>query len=260
MAQIRIGESRYIQGRDTGARPAFRVGESNWELTTDTAKTNGSPMLRLNGGGANYYIREKFGGNISLSINMYAKASGHGGGDDGEGTTVTQECKMYIADIKTYDQNGSLISSSITSNFRNNGSNGSGGVTVTPYNTISNVTDGNLATFIGVTGRAVSSWGGSSTVNLLGDVSISNTSGIATKVEIYYGYNGDGRCCWSKSHAFETNSTIVEGYVKTNLSGVLVSHKAYSDNDKGGDNEGIARFKLTFLWDGSSWTYSESAW
>ena len=260
MAQIKIGTSRYIQGRDTGARPAIQVGGEYWELTTDTAKTNGSPMLRLNNGGANYYIREKYGGNISLSINMYAKAYGHGGGSNGEGKVVTQECKMYIADILTYDQNGSIISSSISSNFRDNGSSGGGGVTITPYNTVSSATDGNLGTFIGITGKAKSTLGNSSTVNILGDVSISNTSGIATKVEIYYGYNGDGRCCWSQSDAYTTNSTIVEGYVKTNLSGVLVSHKAYSDNDKGGDNEGVTRFKLTFLWNGSSWTYSESAW
>lgn len=260
MAQIKIGTSRYIQGRDTGARPAIQVGGEYWELTTDTAKTNGSPMLRLNNGGANYYIREKYGGNISLSINMYAKAYGHGGGSDGEGKVVTQECKMFIADILTYNQNGSIISSSISSNFRNNGSSGGGGVTITPYNTVSSATDGNLGTFIGITGTAKSVLGGSSTVILNGDVSVSNTSGIATKVEVYYGYNGDGRCCWSKSDAYRTNGTIVEGYVNTYLNGSHIHHLGYSDNDEGGDNEGIARFKLTFLWNGSSWTYSESAW
>ena len=260
MAQIKIGTSRYIQGRDTGARPAIKINTENWELTTDIVKTNGSPMLKLTSGATSYYVREKYGANISLSIAMYAKASGSGGGANGEGTVVDQKCKMYIADIKTYDQNGSLISSSITSNFRNNGSNGKGGVTVTPYNTISNVTDGNLGTFIGITGTAKSALESSSTVNLLGDVSISNTSGIATKVEIYYGYNGDGRCCWSESDAYTKNPTIVEGYVKTNLSGVLVSHKAYSDNDKGGDNEGVARFKLTFTWNGTSWVMAEATW
>lgn len=260
MAQIKIGTSRYIQGRDTGARPAIKINTENWELTTDIEKTNGSPMLRLNNGGANYYIREKYGANISLSIAMYAKASGSGGGADGEGKVVYQECKMYIADILTYDQNGSIIPSSISSNFRNNGSSGGDGVTITPYNTVSSATDGNLGTFIGITGKAKSTWGNSSTVNILGDVSISNTSGIATKVEIYYGYNGDGRCCWSQSDAYKTESTIVEGYVKTNLSRVLVSHKAYSDNDRGGDNEGVARFKLTFTWNGTSWVMAEATW
>ncbi len=260
MAQIKIGTSRYIQGRDTGARPAIKINTENWELTTDIEKTNGSPMLKLTSGATSYYIREKYGANISLSIAMYAKASGSGGGGDGEGEVVYQECKMYIADILTYDQNGSIIPSSISSNFRNNGSSGGDGVTITPYNTVSSATDGNLGTFIGITGKAKSTWGNSSTVNILGDVSISNTSGMATKVEIYYGYNGDGRCCWSKSDAYTTKSTIVEGYVKTNLSGVLVSHKAYSDNDRGGDNEGVARFKLTFTWNGTSWVMAEATW
>ena len=260
MAQIKIGTNRYIQGRSTGVRPAIQVGGEYWELTTDSGKTNGSPMLRLNNGVSNYYIREKYGGNISLSINMYAKASGHGGGADGEGRDVTQECKMYIADILTYDQNGSIISSSISSNFRNNGSSGNGYVTITPYNIISSCIDGNLGTFIGITGKAQAAGGTYSVVNLLGDVSISNTSGTATKVEIYYGYNEDGRCCWSKSNAYPTNSTIVEGYVNTYLNGSHIHHLGYSDNDKGGDNEGVNRFKLTFLWNGSSWTYSESAW
>lgn len=260
MAQIKIGTSRYIQGRDTGVRPAIKIGNENWELTTDSVKTNGSPMLRLNNGGANYYIREKYGANISLSIAMYAKAGGSGGGAGGESIDVTQECKMYIADILTYDQNGSIISSSISSNFRNNGSSGSGYVTITPYNIISSCIDGNLGTFIGITGKAQATGGRYSVVNLLGDVSISNTSGMATKVEIYYGYNGDGRCCWSKSKAYPTESTIVEGYVNTYLNGSHIHHLGYSDNDKGGDYEGINRFKLTFLWNGSSWTYSESAW
>ena len=53
---------------------------------------------------------------------------------------------------------------------------------------------------------------------------------------------------------------VVEGYVKTNLSEVLVSHKAYSDNDKGGDNEGVNRFKLTFTWNGTSWVMAEATW
>ena len=185
MAQIKIGTSRYIQGRDTGVRPAIKINTENWELTTDIVKTNGSPMLKLTSGATSYYVREKYGANISLSIAMYAKASGSGGGADGEGKVVYQECKMYIADILTYDQNGSIIPSSISSNFRNNGSSGGDGVTITPYNTVSNATDGNLGTFIGITGTAKSDLGSSSTVNLLGDVSISNTSGIATKVEIY---------------------------------------------------------------------------
>lgn len=260
MAQIKIGTSRYIQGRDTGARPAIKINTENWELTTDIEKTNGSPMLRLNNGGANYYIREKYVENISLSIAMYAKASGNGGGSGGEGRDVMQECKMYIADILTYDEKGSIISSSISSNFRDNGSSGNGYVTITPYNTISSCIDGNLGTFIGITGKAHAAGGRTSVVNLLGDVSISNTSGMATKVEIYYGYNGDGRCCWSKSDAYRSNSTLVEGYVNTYLNGSHIHHLGYRDNDKGGDNEGIARFKLTFLWNGSSWTYSQSAW
>ena len=55
--KITINNTRTIEGRDTGARPALQVGNQFWELTDNLSNTYGKPNLLIN---ERWYIREIF--------------------------------------------------------------------------------------------------------------------------------------------------------------------------------------------------------
>lgn len=258
MPQIKIGESRYIQGRDTGARPAFKVGAENWELTTDIGLTKGSPVLRI---GGDKYIREYFGAPFTINIEMSSYAWGAENPPDISQLGIKQNIYMYISEVKVYNSDNAILGSAvITSNFRDNNSAGDNGVDVIANNNVANVKDGNTSTYIGLSIEAEADEFDASSAKGLGSVVVSDNSNMATKIEIYYGHAGTGDCCHATSDGVGYGNTIVEGFVQTLLNGTQVSYKSFDDNDSGGDSEGISRFKLTFDWNGSSWIMTDTAW